>query len=107
MPMRDAERARKDALGERFAGQAADQQEPSSGEQQIIAGRELQGELGDRRRAHGERQDADEAADHVTTVPRRCQPGFAALRQRIAVERRRDRGGRARDVEQDAVRDPP
>ena len=98
------ERAGEDALGERLAGQTADQQDSPDGEHQVITRREQQREVGQDGGADGKRGDADEAAEHRHhggEADRRS--GLAALGQRVAVQCGGDRRRRARNVEQDGA----
>ena len=86
------------------AGQTAQEQDVPDREHQIVARRELERERRDRgcRHRHRQRQDADEAAidGHHGGQPDRGA-GFAALGQRIAVERGCNSRPGAGDVQQD------
>ena len=96
------QRRREDALGQRFARQAADQQHAPDRQQQVFTRPELQGQRRDRRRRQRQRQDADETAidrhhrAQADGLPRLAEPG-----QRITIHRRGNGRRGTGNVEQD------
>jgi len=96
------------ALGHHSAGQAADQKESPDGEHHIIPRREEQRQVGQHRRADGQAQHSDQAAENPHD--RRQSdglPGLTHLGQRVTIQSRRDRRGRAGHIDQDRAARAP
>ena len=98
----DPQGAGEDPLGQRFAGEAADEEEPHDRQHEVVPRGEHQRVFRDDRRAGRQGEDADVAADDRGGRRKADRdPRLAELGERVAVESGGDGRGRPGNVQQD------